>query len=255
MGFNWRAINSYEDSEVALYRLLGEMLRRRADHDDLDGIRDFLLRAQLQSDGWLSLGEALHRTTSGSPVGFNIWLAWLQTFDDVDVDHERLSAKWVGFGEDRSEATDDAEPARPSSPAAAAVPAVPGEMHTEADDDDYDLDATDMMTPPAVASTSPSTRTNTGVLAESPTQLLRLVPQGPFVVRLFEREYHNVDEYTVLTLIKRGLFLGADVMFGSQWVPSWQHPAFVGIAARMSAEAARILTRDLDDGPPTLPGD
>lgn len=260
MGFNWRAINSYEDSEVALYRLLGEMLRRRADLADLDGIRDFLLKAQLQSDGWLSLGEALHRTTSGSPVGFDIWLAWLQTFEDVDVDQERLGAKWVGFGEDLSDAVEDFDPRVDVLPQASVAAApepdalVPADVGTEADDD-YDEDATDMMAPAGLDRPASSPRTNTGVLAESPTQLLRLVPQGPFVVRLFEREYYGVDEYTVLTLIKRGLFLGAEVQFGDQWLPSWKHPAFVGISGRLAAEAARILTRDFDDEPATQPND
>ncbi len=255
MSFNWKAIQSYEDPEVALYRLLGEMLRRRARASDLEQIRAFLLGSNLNSDGWLSIGEALHRTTSGAPAGHEIWVAWLETFDDVDVDVERLGMMWVDFGEDLSEASEsvdlDADPPVHDLQIPTAAMTI-DDVPSIADDDD-DTDST------SLTSSLPVLRTglnpNTGMLGESPTQLLRMVPQGPFSLRLFGIEYRQVDEYTVLTLVKRGLFLAAEVRFGDQWLPAWNHPAFSKLAQRMQAEAVRILTRDHGgDEPTTAPG-
>ena len=263
MSFNWKAIQSYEDSEVALYRLLGEMLRRKANLSDLEQTRAFLLRANLNSDGWLSLGEALHRTTSGSPVGYDIWLAWLHTFDDVDVDVERLGGVWTEFGEDLSEVSEgtDFDPnldvlpmAEPAQPQASGLPSIrrpiaPADLATI---DDDDTDSTSITASQAVLRTS--TTPNTGVLGESPTALMRLLPEGPFHLRIFGVEHPDVDEYTVLTLIKRGLFLAADVRAGDRWVSAADHPAFEHISKRLRAEASRILNRESrDQDEPTDP--
>lgn len=267
MGFNWKAIRSYDDDEVAHYRLLGEMLRRKATLTDLDQIRMFLLKADLPMDGWLGLGEALHRTTSGSPVGYDIWLAWLETFDDIDVDDDKLGEEWISFGADMSEASEGTdydpnmdvlpspEPPRPSSSELPAIEA-PRHRHVETDPmteaDDDDTDATSMNS--AIRSRS---QTHTGLLGRSPTQLLELVPRGPFQVEIFGVRYKDVDEYAVLTLLKRGLFLAARVQSGDRWVAAWKHPAFASICEPLEDEARRILTRrpPEDDATQTNPVD
>lgn len=241
MSFRWDAIDSYGDSEVALYRLLGEMLQRKATLDDLARVRAFLLHDGPTADSWRSLGEALHRTTSGSPSGYDIWVDWTRSLANFDFDSSRQADEWMSFGDERSEATDVHFDPR--------IELVPGREPTLADDDEEELDtSTGQQSVPRFL---PS---HTGVLAESATQLLRFVPSGPYTVRLFGRKFEGVDEYRILTLMKRGLFLGCEVRFGGAWLPAAQHPAFEKISARLEEEALRILSssRPLDEA--TQPG-
>lgn len=230
MGFDWKAIESYEDSEVGLYRLIGEMLQRKATPDDLESIRAFLLSAHgPASDAWRSIGEALYRTTSGSDSGYQIWTDWLETLPDIDHQREALSDDWVNFGDELSEAAEIPDP----------IADVPARFQHGDPDEDFAAEdtSTGVMSAPQLQVAA------TGVLAESATALLRMVPSGPYTLRIFGREYRQVDEYTILALIKRGLFLGAHIQFGNGWLPAWEHPAFERIAGRLDAEAQRILSR------------
>jgi hypothetical protein len=70
-------------------------------------------------------------------------------------------------------------------------------------------------------------------------------------VRIFGRAFPNIDEYAVLTLLKRGLFLGAEVRQGADWIPAAEHPAFATIAERLRNEAFRILKREPAFGQPS----
>ena len=263
MGFNWKAIKSYGDDEVALYRLLGEMMRSRATLIDLDQIRAFLMSADLPHDGWLGLGEALHRTTSGSPVGYDIWLAWLESFHDIDVDDDVLGERWLEFGAELSEPSEvsaDFDPnvdVLPDAPRAtgehAAVGAPPSPHATgehaampRAPQARVDLpfdDGGKTEVEPVIK----SAHTTTGVLGASPTQLLKLFPEGPFDIRLFDHQYDGVDEFAVLALIKRGLFFGSYVRLRNEWLPAHRHPSFTDLARQCSDEAARILARHAED--------
>lgn len=228
MSFNWDAIEGYDEPEVGLYRLLGEMLQRKATLDDLDRVRAFLLDNIPASDAWRSIGEALHRTTTGSPAGYDIWADWTRSLSDVEFNDARQGELWVRFGEEFSEAAVDYES---SSVDVEVVPGLPSVDETQDPDDDTNV-------------FSARRSTSTGVLAESATQLLRMVPTGPYSLRIFGRTFPRVDEYAVLTLIKRGLFLGAEVRFANEWIPAFKHPAFSRIADRLQDEAFRILGRE-----------
>lgn len=233
MAFKWEAIEKYGDSEVALYRLIGEMLHRKATLDDLEKIRGFLLDMGPGADSWRSLGEALHRTTSGSPAGYDIWVEWTEKLENFDFDPDRQSEAWTEFGEDLSEAHDFKAPRVEVVPRPTAPP--PSAKLFEDDEDDPDSSTN-------VLEVRRSRPPVTGVLAESATQLLRMVPTGPYSLRIFGRQYDGVDEYAVLTLMKRGLFLGCHVRFGEGWIPAAEHPAFGAIVERLEEEAARILS-------------
>jgi hypothetical protein len=239
MSFDWNAIESYEEPEVGLYRLLGEMLQRKATLDDLERIREFLLSSGPASDAWRSIGEALHRTTSGSPAGYDIWVDWTKSLTDFDFNEVRQGEEWAQFGEEFSEAVDvEAEPVD--------VQVVPGRLSVDESTGDLD-DDTNVL--------SQRRATSTGILAESATQLLRMVPTGPYSMRIFGRTFPRVDEYAVLTLIKRGLFLGAEVRFANEWIPAAEHPAFSQIAERLQDEAFRILSREPSIEPTEQVGD
>jgi len=231
MAFKWEAIEGYGDSEVALYRLIGEMLQRKATLDDLERIRKFLIAMGPGPDSWRSLGEALHRTTSGSPAGYDIWAEWTEGLHNFDFDADRQGEAWAEFGEELSEASEFSDPHIEVVPRLRARAA--DELETDEDDDDPDTNVLE------VQRSRPPT---TGVLAASATQLLRMLPQGPYSVRIFGRQFDAVDEYAVLTLMKRGLFLGCHVRFGEGWIPAAEHPAFGSIVERLEEEALRILS-------------
>ncbi len=235
MAFKWHRIRSYADSETALYRLLGEMMQRQATSDDLEQTHEFLQTQGPGADCWRSIGEALYRTTNGAPAGFDIWVAWARTLENFEFDGARHDREWLSFHEELSEAV---EPE-----------VVPDALHPSTSADDEDDDAqTDVME----AGTGWSRPVHTGVLGGSATQLLRLVPTGPYAIRLFGQEYPDVDEYSVLTLMKRGLFLGCQIRYGANWIWAGDHPAFQRISMRLRDEATRILG-DSPAGEVTVP--
>lgn len=242
MAFKWDRIQSYADSETALYRLIGEMMQRKATLDDLERVREFLLRQGPGAESWRSIGEALYHTTSGSPAGFDIWVEWTRALPNYELDEQQQGETWASFADELSEA----ERAVDDGQREVVPPALAQETSssTEGVDDESDV-KTDVMDSAAFAP-----RGQTGVLGASATQLLRLVPAGPYAIRVFGETFDDIDEYTVLTLMKRGLFLGCEVRFGDRWIPSADHPAFHILVDRLRHEAFRILSnaRQFGDG-------
>lgn len=236
-GFNWAAIESYGDSEVALYRLLGEMLQYKATLDDLDKIAAFLRDNNLGSETWHSIGEALHRTTSGSPTGYDLWAEWTRSLPDYEYNETRQGEAWYVFGLDVSEASYE-DPHKDVIPPPR-VSASRGDDDYDEDDDDTDV-ATNVLAQEAGVGIP---RPITGVIGESATSLLSLVPSGVYNIELFGKHYQRVDNYTLLALFKHGVLFGARVEYQGEMVPVHKHPSFGVLVSKVKAETRRLLRR------------
>jgi len=235
MAFDWDKIAGEETAELRMYRLLGEMLARRATGRDLERLRDFLAAERPGVDVWHSLGEALFHTTRGGASGYVLWTSWGRALAAEDYDEGQMLAAWQRFRIDASDGLEETtEGELRFSEYHEPLTLQVSEYDVEWEPDE-DLSRTDVVkaetVPPPI----------TSILADSAPRLLSFLPTGPFTVRVFGEVYDNVDEYTLLALLRRGIFLGADVLFGGRWVRAADHPAFDVLARHMHEEARRVL--------------
>lgn len=232
MAFDWDQIEREAEPQRRLYRLLGEMLARRATADDLERARELLTTKPPSGDSWYSLGEGLFHTSRGSSAGFVLWASWAMEALGSDYDEAQLLAAWQRFALDSSDGLDE-----PLSDAWSSAPVA------ELGPDDYEeIDHTsDELTRTEVLEHERVAPPITSVLAASPHELICAIPSGPFAIRLFGIVYDDVDEFTLLALLRRGLLLACDVLISGRWVPVEHHPAFDVVLRKMREEAARVL--------------
>ena len=227
MSYDWKSIREIEDDEGQYYRLLGEMMQRRASTADLDQIRDFLLENEPSGDVWRGLGEALFHTSSAGEAGFRLWSTWVRSNDNLHLTHDQLRATWLAFGE-----------------GGVVVAAEPVEIPVQAlEDDEPPTDVVDAEPEPDSEDGyfDFSGISNTAVIRFPRPTLLSYVPSGRYTIRFMNEVYDSVDEYHIVRLLRRGLLLGAEVRFNDLWVPVNAHPAFEGLSRVMLDEVRRVL--------------
>lgn len=252
MAYDWSSIRGEETAELRMYRLLGEMLARRATGRDLEILRDFLAVERPGVDAWHSLGEALFHTTRGGAAGYVLWSSWGKAIAGSDYDEGQMLAAWQRFRIDASEGLEqstDAEQVRYT------VFDEPMTLQVYDFDDEWEADD-EMLSRTNVLRAERVEPPITSVLADSAPRLLSFIPTGPFTLRIFDEIYDDVDEYTILALLRRGLFLGADVLFGGRWIRAAEHPAFDTLIRHVRDEARRVLASQRCEAPEkTYPGD
>lgn len=227
MAYDWASITRQRSAEAGYYRLLGEMMHRRATPTDLQELREYLTQMQLSDDVWLSLGEGLFHTTAGASIGYRMWCAWSRNVLGAAYDEVHQLEAWQQFRagtSDGLEQTSDADPPTVS----------------------FDLE-------------DPEDRTlRTAVerpLAQDLPAAVRLIPAGPHTIRLFGEVYEGVDEFAVLKLLGSGVFFELEILFGVRWYRVAEHTGFLPIVERLRAEAiAQLATREQVRPEPTIPG-
>lgn len=239
MAFDWITIAEAGSAEMRLYRLLGEMLQRQACDDDLDRLRRFLAAERPGIDVWHSLGEALFHTTRGRETGYRLWTAWARATAGDQYDEGQMLAAWQRMRIDVSESLeenteDDRWHAELHDP--------PTLQIDEFDEfDELDEEGDELLSRTGVLGNEAIAPPITSVLADSPARLMSYLPSGPYTIRVLDEVYEDVDEFTLLALLRRGMFLGMDVLFGARWVRVEEHPAFETIIRSMKREARRVL--------------
>jgi hypothetical protein len=217
VAFDWNSIAVLQDPEEAYYRLLGEMLHRRATGRDLDRVRSFLAANRLSEDVWLSLGEGIFHTTVGSAEGYRMWCAWSRATQQTNFNESHQAEAWRRFQAGSSDGLEhNSEPATISMPL------------TDFDDGDR-------------------TRRNDVVgeipnaIAQDAARAVALMPAGPHTVRLFDEVFEGVDEFQMLALLRGGVFLGTEVLFGARWMKVSEHPGFGSLVGCLRDQALAHL--------------
>lgn len=210
MPFDWKAIEEISHPETRLYRLIGEMLRSRANIDDLRSIALFLQRGIAGADAWRTVGEALHTTTKGGTDGLRLWVAWSKALAGVTSDEDELEMMWRRFG---------------------------GELIVVEDPPTDEMDSTSV-------DLGDSQVSHTAVLSFTGRTLMQYLPEGSYSIRFLDEEFHGVDEFSIITLLKRGILLGSEVFHQGEWVPLTRHPDFALLSRVMRDEVRRVLERN-----------
>lgn len=233
MAYDWDIITAQRQPDEAYYRLLGEMLHRRASPADLQRIREFLGTTQLGDEVWFSLGEGLFQTTRGRSVGYRMWSAWSRSvLSDFDETHQ-LDA-WRRF---QTESSDGLEVMSEASLQPEFLP----EVETEDDE--------------RTQRTQPRFDPQTHRIAQDPFSAIALIPSGPHTIRFCGDVYERVDEFTLLRLLQSGVFFQLDVLFGVRWIPVADHPGFTSLIHRLREEAiAELATTERSRAEVTQPG-
>jgi len=213
MAFDWQAIDEIEHPETRLYRLIGEMLRGKASFQDLERVALFLQKAGVGPEAWHTVGEALHTTTRGSVEGYRLWAAWSKRIPDVTSNDEELGIMWRRFGGELIFAEDDC-PTDEIDPTAV---------------DGFDL--------------AESSVSHTALISFTNRTLMSYVPEGTYSIRFIDEEFHGVDELSIIKLVRRGILLGAEVLYRGTWIPVATHPDFEPLTRMIRAEVRRVLER------------
>lgn len=215
MPYNWDAINEDPQTETRLYRLIGEMLKGRASMADLERVAQFLQKGQIGPDAWQTVGEALHTTTKGAPEGYRLWAAWSKRLPDVTSDDEELGLLWRRFGGELIFAEDDCP--------------------------------TDEIDSTAIDAFDNSVVSQTAVISLTKNTLMQYLPEGTYSIRFIDEEFHGVDEFNIVKLLRRGILLGAEVLYRGQWIPVALHPDFEPLTRMVRAEVRRVLARSASE--------
>lgn len=228
MSFDWESIENEESEELGFYRLLGEMLQRTATDADLRRVRTYLNEIDPGPDAWHSLGEALFCTTKGSEAGYQVWTEWARRVREVRFDESQQLAAWQRFRISSSDAFEaaadtDAEVHALDEPSTIQMDDLP--PAAEFDDD----------LPTRVIGAGEA------IAAMEAPQLLSMIPCGPWTIRVFDDVWDDVDEFALLDLLRHGMLLGIEVLYGGQWVPVARHPGFEALMARMRHEARAVF--------------
>lgn len=232
MSFDWESIESEESAELGFYRLLGEMLQRRASDADLRRVRTYLHELNPGVDAWHSLGEALFHTTRGTTKGYKVWNDWARRVSDGRFDESQQLAAWQRFrisSSDAFEADTDAEFHDLDEPSTIQIDDLPDESAL----DDEEPDAPTRIVGPS---------THRSLASSAAPELLSMVPCGPYTIRVFDDVWDHVDEFALLALLRRGLLLGIEILYGGRWVPIMRHPGFEALITRMRHEARVVLS-------------
>lgn len=239
MGYDWHAIRAQDRSEMAFYRLLGEMLRRRATRADLDRVRGFLGTVRPGVEAWHSLGEALFHTTRGSSDGFRIWCSWARTIDGHDYEESQHLAAWQRFRRDLSETLDETSDVglAESTDADGEPPTIQFEpIEIEDAELDFEVDSNE-----STRVLDPTGPPSTVLIERDVMPLESSIPSGPHTIRYNGEVYDGVDASTLVTLLRRGVLFGVDVLMGGRWVGLIDHPAFAALVGRLNAQAEVVL--------------
>ena len=229
VAYDWDIICAQRNAEEGYYRLLGEMLHRRATASDLQRIREFLSARHLGPDVWLSLGEGLFCTTGGASVGYRMWAAWSRCVLANEFDEAHQLEAWGRF---QTSSSDGLE-----------VSSEPREQPYTALVDEHDRTQ-------RTGLTSRVTRT-----AQDPAAAIRLIPGGGHTVRLFGHVFEGVDEFELLDLLQAGVFFELEILFGVRWVPVATHPGFTTLVQQLRDEAmAQLATTERVRPEVTQPG-
>lgn len=226
MAYDWKSIHDIDDPETRYYRLMGEMHQRHATASDLQQIKDFLLGEERPGpDALRSLGEALSHATEASEAGFKLWLAWSKTHQSIGLTRDQLRGTWLDFGAGHSIAEiDDLD-------------------NIIQDDARTDVAGANRSEVEEVAESHTGVSDTAVIRFPRPT-LLSFVPRGSYRIRFIDQIYEDVDEAQIVKLLRRGLFLGAEIHADGIWVPVASHPDFEGLSRVMLEEVERVLGGD-----------
>lgn len=206
MAYDWPTIEQ-QTGESANYRLLGEMMQSTATPADLQNLRRYLTRAQLDDSFWYSLGEALFVTTRGGSAGYRLWCAWSRSALGAQFDESDQVETWRRLRADTSEAVE------------------------------YDSDVYEVLEVEELNDITLRTTSNPVAVAADPTRALRLIPSGPHTLRAWGEVFEAVDEFAILKLLQRGVLYQFDVLFAMRWIRVGEHPAFELLTTTLREEA------------------
>lgn len=204
--YDWRAIELMS-GDSANYRLLGEMMQSTATPTDLQQLRQFLVRAQLDESFWYSLGEALFVTTRGGSAGYRLWCAWSRSSLGSRFDESDQVETWRRLRAETSEAID------------------------------FDSDVFEVLEAEDLHDITLRTDNASLPLSADPARALRMIPTGPHTLRAWGEVFESQDEYAVLKLLQRGVLFEFDVLFSMRWLRVSDHPAFATLTAALREEA------------------
>jgi hypothetical protein len=227
MSFDWESIEAEATDELGFYRLLGEMLQRTATERDLHRIREYLRTTEVGIDAWLSLGEALFHTSHGSTLGYRIWTEWARRAAGEDFDEPRHVAGWQRFRISSSDAYDAAD------------------TDAELDDEpptiqiDYLLDDTDEVEDAPTRNLGAAHHSS--VVSTDTARLISMIPCGPYTLRIFDEIWDGVDEFALIGLLRAGVLLGGEILYGGRWVAVVDYPGFDPLVDRLRRDTFHVL--------------
>lgn len=230
MAFDWKAIQEQENADLAFYRLLGEMLQRRATYDDLQRIGIFLDELGPGSDAWHTIGEALFHTSGGTSSGYDVWCSWAKNLPDTHYNEALHMAAWERFRADMSDGLEEHTDEPPTI-----------QFDSDAEFDEPEEEARSAGVVTRVLS-DPIGEAGAPLIHRDARELLPLLPSGPFTIRLMGQVWDGIDEFTMLSLLRRGVFFGVDILFGARWINAAEHPGFAPLIDRLLEETRTVLS-------------
>ncbi|MEZ4460585.1 MAG: hypothetical protein R3E66_12835 [bacterium] len=213
MALNWNHIESEPDREAIFARLSASLERSTPTPSDILRVENLLRDTTVSNALRREVSRALLKHTRREST-------------------QRLPLLWAAKSSDEEfRATDEIE----LSDVTAVVsgdqyPMLNEEPTAERDWDDMPL--------PAEASIDAS-----GILSMGDDALLAFVPGGRHTLRFHSRVYDGVDAEGVLSLLRRGMLLGMDVMAAHGWERVVDDPRFQRLVEEFDNEIERVMAR------------